>query len=102
MGTAVMLLLGNGLFMNWYYHRRIGLDMLAFWREIIRFIPASLVAVLLGWGYSVLVPVRSWLLLMISVVVYTMVYAAIMWLLGMNEYEKKLVRKMLRKLPGVK
>jgi hypothetical protein len=31
-----------------------------------------------------------------------MVYAAIMWLLGMNEYEKKLVRKMLRKLPGVK
>ena len=40
LGTAVSLLLGNGLFMNWYYHRRIGLDMIAFWKSIVRFVPA--------------------------------------------------------------
>ena len=101
-GTAVMLLLGNGVFMNWYYHKKIGLDMIAFWREMIRFVPASLLAALFGWGYSALVRVQGWTMLLISAAVYTVVYALVMWLLGMNEYEKQLVRKILRKLPGVK
>ena len=101
-GTAVMLVLGNGLFMNWYYHKKIGLDMRAFWREILQFIPATLAAAVAGWCYSYFVPVGSWIMLMVSAAVYTLVYAAVMWLFGMNEYEKQLVKKMLRKLPGVK
>lgn len=101
-GTAVMLFLGNGLFMNWYYHCKIGLDMVAFWREMIRFVPALLLICLFGLGYSCLVSISGWAMLLISVAVYAVVYAIIMWLLGMNEYEKQLVRKMLRKLPGMK
>ena len=101
-GTGVMLLLGNGLFMNWYYHKKIGLDMVAFWREMIRFLPATLVAALFGWGYSLLVPISGWGMLLVSAAVYTVVYVLIMWSLGMNEYEKQLVKRFLRKLPGVK
>ena len=92
----------NILLMNWYYHKKIGLDMIAFWREMIQFVPASLLAALFGWGYSALVRVQGWTMLLISAAVYTVAYALIMWLLGMNEYEKQLVRKILHKLPGVK
>ena len=32
----------------------------------------------------------------------SVIFVGVMWLLGMNPYEKELVRKMLRRLPGVK
>lgn len=101
-GTGIMLVLGNGLFMNWYYHKKIGLDMIAFWREIIRFVPALLLCAILGAVYAYFVPVNSWVMLLISAAAYTVVYCLVMWLLGMNGYEKHLVRKLLSKLPGVK
>ena len=101
-GTAVAMMLGNGLFMNWYYHKKIGLDMISFWKEICKFIPAVCIICLFGAVYTYFVPVNSWGMLIISVAAFTVVYAGIMWLLGMNEYEKQLIKKMLHKLPGVR
>ena len=34
LGTAVALFLGNIVFMNWYYHKRIGIDIKHFWIQI--------------------------------------------------------------------
>lgn len=101
-GTAVALLLGNGLFMNWYYHKKIGLNMISFWREQVRLVPTLLLLGTLGVVYAQFVQIKGWLVLLASAVAYTAVYALVMWLLGMNEYEKQLVRKMLSKLPGVR
>lgn len=39
-GTCGCLVVGNIIIMNIYYHKRVGLDMFAFWREISRLIPA--------------------------------------------------------------
>ena len=102
MGTTISLVLGNVLFMNWYYHRKIGLDMLAFWKEILSLVPATLVVCLFGGAYTWFVQVGSWTMLAVSAAVFAAVYALVMWLLGLNQYEKQLVRKMLRKLPGMK
>jgi O-antigen/teichoic acid export membrane protein len=101
-GTAIALLLGNGLFMNWYYHKKIGLNMLAFWKAMASFILPLLVVCLFGSVYVYFVHVSGWVMFLISAAVFTVVYCVAMWLLGMNAYEKQLVRKMLRKLPGVK
>ena len=101
-GTAIALVVGNGLFMNWYYHKKIGLNMIAFWKEIIKLVPAVAVVCLFGWLYTWLVPVKSWLMLALSAGLFAAVYALVIWLLGLNPYEKQLAKKMLRKLPGVK
>lgn len=101
-GTAISLVAGNILFMNWYYHYKIGLDMVAFWKEIGKLIPATAIACAFGWVYVRFVPVGSWLMLLVSVAAFAAVYAAAMWLIGLNDYEKQLVKKFLRKLPGVK
>jgi O-antigen/teichoic acid export membrane protein len=34
-GTTISLILGNILFMNWYYHKKLGLDMITFWKDIL-------------------------------------------------------------------
>ena len=101
-GTAISLVLGNILFMNWYYHKKLGLDMIAFWKEILALVPATLVVCLFGGVYTWFVKVNGWLMLALSAALFAAVYALAMWLLGLNQYEKQLVRKMLRKLPGVK
>lgn len=101
-GTAIALLLGNGLFMNWYYHKKIGLNMLTFWKSMASFILPLLVVCLFGGIYVYFVNVSGWVMFLISAAIFAMVYCVAMWLLGMNHYEKQLVRKMLRKLPGVK
>lgn len=101
-GTAVSLVLGNVLFMNWYYHKKLGLDMIAFWKDILSLMPATLVTCLAGMVYTYFVQVSGWMMLALSAILFAAVYAGAMWLLGLNAYEKQLVRKMLRKLPGVK
>lgn len=101
-GTAIALTLGNILFMNWYYHKRIGLDMVFFWKEISRLLPALALVCLFGISYSLLTDFHGWAGLLGSIAVYTLVYAVVMVSLGINAYEKQLVKTILRKIPVVK
>lgn len=59
-GTAVSLLAGNVLFMNWYYHRHLKLDMVRFWRRIGRLLPAWAAVALVGLLLRFLLPVTGW------------------------------------------
>ena len=102
LGTTVSLLCGNVVFMNFYYHKRLGLNMISFWKEILKIVPAVAVACLFGAGYSYFVTVNGWMLLLLSVSMYAVVYAIAMWLLGLNSYEKQLIGKMLQKVNGGK
>lgn len=101
-GTMIALIVGNGLFMNWYYHQKMKLNMFYFWGQLVKLLPAMLVTGLFCFGYTYFVQVNSWLMLMASAALVTAVYGLCMWLFGLNAYEKQLAKKMLRKLPGVK
>lgn len=96
-GTAISLVLGNALFMNWYYHNKIGLDMIFFWKKMCGFIPALLVICLFGYGLS-LVDIRGWRMLIAAVLLYSAVYGAVMWCLAFNADEKKLAKSFVQKL----
>lgn len=71
--------LGNGLFMNWYYHARIGLDMGYFWRRNlpVALVSAGVLAVCMGFVH--LAPVSNWLLFLVWGAVYTALFALAMW-----------------------
>lgn len=68
-GYVASILLGTGLFMNWYYHTRIGLNMFYFWKHQLptitmavvvtgvcllgtMFLPVDSISVFLLWGVS--------------------------------------------------
>ncbi len=99
-GTALSLLVGNGLFMNWYYHKRIGLDIPLFWRQIARFIPALLPPVAAGVLIMRYAVITGWIGLALWGMAYTAVYALSMWFLGMNGEEKQLVMGLLKRFRG--
>lgn len=97
-GYDVYVVLATWLFMNWYYHNSIGLDMRYFWGQTLpivascaiasavclagtRFLPVTGIVRFLGWG-----------------VVYTAICAAILWPLVLNEGEKGQFRKVFAKI----
>ena len=87
--------------MNWYYHARIGMNMIYFWKEIAKFIPALIVPCVVGIAIMKLVNITGLVKLGVFAVIYATVYGFSMYFLGMNEEEKQLIwgpiRKILRK-----
>ncbi len=98
LGTAVCLFLGNILFMNIYYQVRIQLDMRYFWKEIFKLCPAVLITAAAGMAAVRFFPCTGWIRLVAYIFVYVLIYAALMWLIGMNRSEKDLVRVPLQKI----
>ncbi len=98
MGTALSLLLGNGLIMNIYYHKKIGLDIIYFWKQIAKFLPALIAPAILGYCIIRFIQYKNIFIFLALIILYTVVYAASMWLFGLNNYEKDLILKPLNKI----
>lgn len=80
--------LGNGLFMNWYYQNRIGLDMVFFWKRNFPVVLVSAGVLAVCRGLTELFPVTSWLLFLVGGAVYTALFAIAMWLFVLDFDEK--------------
>jgi len=92
LGTAISLLIGNGVIMNLYYHRHIGLDMKYFWKRILEILPGMLPAVVLGIVLTSRVAFSGYKGVILFALPYTAVYCAGVYLLSMDDSEKKLVK----------
>lgn len=99
-GTASALVIGQIIIMNIYYHKKIGLDMIGFWKEIGRMsiIPALLCTFcLILFQY---VHLDSLLLFMLAVMLFSIVYIISFWFKGMNQYERNLFLKPIKRVLG--
>jgi O-antigen/teichoic acid export membrane protein len=97
-GTAISLLLGTGLIMNIYYHKKIGLDIISFWKQILRFLPALIPPSLCGCFIIKYIRYDNIFSFVLLIILYTLVYTVSMWMFGMNNYEKGLILKPIKKL----
>ena len=101
--TAVALLISTGLIMNRYYHKRIGIDIPLFWKNIIYMMPSAFILIVLVEAFQINVSLEySWLYFAIKVVIYTLIYMLLMYFIGMNGYEKNLCRSAICKVLRVK
>ena len=99
-GTATSLVVANGFVMNIYYHKKCNIDIIAFWKSIGRLAVGLIIPVICGIAIMNLFDFTSIFLLLGGIVVYTLIYAVSMWFLGMNDYEKSLVKVPFQKIFG--
>ena len=97
-GTAISLFVGNILFMNWYYHRRIGLEIPMFWKNIASIIPALIIPTIAGILTMIFANIQNLLQLVIVAMIYGAVFCLSMWFVGMNDSEKKLIVDIYRRV----
>lgn len=93
LGTAIALLVGNGLVMNWYYHNRVGINIKCFWSEMFKFSKSLLLPIAVGVIMYLFIDLYHVISFLICGVIYVTIFCISMWLLGMNQYEKDLISK---------
>ena len=97
--TFIVYILGQGITMNWFYYKKVGLDIPAFWKNIFQmtFVPAGMLILfffLQHYGMTV----DSLSSFLAGVVIYTVIFCLLSWLFTMNRYEKDLVLGLFRKV----
>ena len=95
--TGVALVIGQGFVMNWYYHRKTGLDMVRFWKQMtsVYIVPVLMcVATLL---ISKFIDFYKLPILFAGIVIYTIIYCVLNWCFTLNNYEKGLILGQLKK-----
>lgn len=93
LGTAISLTAGNIIFMNFYYHKKIKLNIIYFWKQIARFVPAVAISAAVGLVIRRFMPIQNIFFLAAAILIYAAVYVAAMWFTGMNDSERDLIRK---------
>lgn len=97
-GTSVALILGQIIILNIYYHKKVGINMINFWKNILKMSLPIIFVMLFGVLLNKLIISTSITTLFIKIILYSIVYVILMWLFAMNKYEKDLIKKPLYKL----
>lgn len=96
LSTGITMFITSGLVMNWYYARRVGLNIKRFWKEMaiitIKLIPLTVVAAFVNEHITV---DPSWHRLIIKIIAYTIMYFALVYAV-MNSYERNIVKTIIK------
>lgn len=98
LGTAISMIVCNGLVMNWYYHRHIGLNMAYFWKNILRIMPALIPPALLALLALRLHTFTGYGGVVAFALPYSVVYAVSVYFLAMNLQERSMVKSIAGRL----
>ena len=99
-GVAMMIMLsyvvGNCIFLNWYYRYKIGIDIRRLFKELFKGIfPVAIVSGLFMYFIIGYIKINSWTIMTIWGIIFTLIYYISMWFFASNEYEKNLVLRPL-------
>ena len=96
--VAGALLLGQGLIMNIYYSKKQGINIMRFWKEILKMSIVPIVVILLSILVVKNYNIDSWEKLLITVFIFSLAYIPLFWCLSMNKYERNLLKSPILKI----
>ena len=96
-GTFASLIIGHGILMNIYYAKTFKMEIGRMFRSIFKgVLPAGMVASIVCIPLAVFVE-NTVIFFLIKCVSFLVVYALLLWLFGMNSYEKGMVKEAFAK-----
>lgn len=97
-GTSISLIVGNIIIMNIYYQKKVGINIMRFWKNIIQMSLPFIIPIIFIMLIMTFVNLHGYTHVIVFGVVYTVIYMIICYLLVMNSYEKNIINKVLIKL----
>lgn len=98
LGTAISLVVANGIIMNVYYYKHCNIDVISFWKNIFSMAKGMVIPIIFAIVITFIIKIDSILVFLIQILIYTLCYIISMWFLGMNQYEKNLFLDPIRKI----
>ncbi|WP_274309147.1 oligosaccharide flippase family protein [Solibacillus daqui] len=96
--TAIFVFIGNVLVLNIYYHKKLQLNMLVYWRKIGKLIAIISVVALLGFGLKELFLVDDWGSLFTYIVIYSALYCVVIYFTYLSKNEKQWMLTKVKRL----
>lgn len=95
--TGISFVIGQIIILNWYYYKRMKINIPLFWRKMVPLIITFVCD--LGLNHLIFIQFNenSWSVLFIQFIIYSIIYIVSSWLLGMNNYEKELIKSIFQK-----
>jgi O-antigen/teichoic acid export membrane protein len=97
-GTSLGTILGPIILMNIYYHKVIHLDILGYWKNVLSMLRAWVIPIGIGVLLSKSLPVKSYGTLLLSAIIFVVIFFISAYAIGFNEYERDLVKEVLNKI----
>lgn len=96
--TGIALIIGPGLLMNWYYWKKIKLEIGRFWKELSPIMIVPLIMCILTLLLSKMIDFYCLPIMFIGIVSYTLIYCLMQWKLNFNNFEKSLILSPIKKV----
>lgn len=96
-GTALATMIGNVALMNWYYHKEIHLDIIKFFKNMVKPSLTLLVAAAVGMAVKWHFQVNSWISFFGQAGFFLVIYFVGLYWFGFNKEEKEQVEKIYNK-----
>ncbi|MBR1677277.1 MAG: sugar transferase [Clostridia bacterium] len=97
-GTTISLLVANGLIMNIYYQKKLGINVLKFWKLIIKTLPGMILPVAVGTFLMLFYNFNSLLDFSLLILAYAVLYSISLYLFGINRDEKLAINGLIKKV----
>ena len=96
-GTGISTVVGQIIFMNWFYYKKVNIDIKLYWKNFIKFTFVTLLVVIAIYIFKLVIVPTNWIEFFFLVMLFTGVYMTIYWFFLANTYEKKLVKSLIVK-----
>lgn len=90
--SCVSYILGQGVIMNTYYYVVTGLDIPLFWKNILKMSIIPVGMTIFGLIAADRIKISNWYVFLVGVVIFSVVYAFLMYVFSFNEYEKNIFK----------
>lgn len=98
LGTAISTILGQVIFMNVFYQKNVGINIVKFWKNILRMSIPMVFVIILAIIIKIVVPINNDITLIAQILLYTLIYCFAVYKFSINDYEKQLILKPINKI----
>ena len=97
-GTSISLILVQGIIINIYLYKKCGINIFQFWSGILKLSLGLIPPIIVGILIVNFISIDSIFMLIALIILYAIIYCLSMWFIGMNSYERGLIKKPLFKI----
>lgn len=97
LSVGLGLVFGQIIIMNWYYHKRVGLDMFRFWVGIFKTLLIPIIFLLLSSLIKSQIIFSNLPFLVVAVMLFLLTYFCLLWNFVLNKVEKRFLKSILIK-----
>lgn len=105
LATGISMVIGNIIIINIYYYKKIHINILRFWLEILKLSIPVLISLGITLAINQIVSLTGIIDVLFTRILFTIIFIPLIWLLGMNNSEKelfmgafKMIRRNLRRV----